>query len=265
MHDLTPAEAYVGTAHTEGVTFVRRYLMHDGTYETNPETKPGLPIAHESEADTELRTIRFDRENAKDVLLVNYQTHYHGTFEKEISADFVHVVREAVEKDLDVHFAYHNGASGNLNFKSALGEKKYRTLEKASLAIAETMKEAVAGEEKAQLSDIQIAHNEYMGTNRDGNPSRVPFFAFTCGDLGFVSAPYEMFDTNGKEVRDASPCKMTFVCAYTNGSKGYIPSALAVPHGAYEVESTKYKKGSGEEFAQEMIRLLKACKEKKTR
>ena len=82
------------------------------------------------------------------------------------------------------------------------------------------------------------------------------------GDIGFAAAPYEMFDTNGKEIRKGSPCKMTFVCSLTNGYMGYVPSALAYPHGAYEVDISKFAPGSGEEFAQELVRMLKACKDK---
>ena len=52
--DLDTAEAYVGVSHTEGITFVRRYV------------KTGNSLNYESQADTELRTIRFDRQNKKD-------------------------------------------------------------------------------------------------------------------------------------------------------------------------------------------------------
>ena len=36
-----------------------------------------------------------------------------------------------------------------------------------------------------------------------------------------------MFDTNGTQLRSASSFKMTFSCAYTNGSKSYMPSAAS--------------------------------------
>ena len=88
----------------------------------------------------------------------------------------------------------------------------------------------------------------------------IPFTAIACGDLAFVGAPYEMFDTNGQEVRAASPFKTTFVCSLTNGSFGYVPSALAVPHGSYEVVITYFEYGSAEEFVTEMVRLLNECK-----
>ena len=261
MHDLTPAKAYVGTAHTDGVTFSRRYLMDDGTYQTNPGGKPGVPVAYETQADTELRTVRFDRGDKKDVLLCNYQTHYHGSFPDSVSADWVHVIREYVEKEMDVHFAYHSGASANINFKSSLGDRKYPDLESASTHIAETVVKATQTEEKANLTSLQYETSLYDGRTTSGI-KKVNFSAFTIGDIGFVAAPYEMFDTNGQEVRAASPCKTTFVCSLTNGGFGYVPAAYAYPHGAYEVEITQFREGSGEEFAQELVRLLNACKGK---
>ncbi len=264
MHDLTPTDAYIGTAHTDGVTFSRRYLMDDGTYQTNPGGKPGIPVAYETQADTELRTVRFDRGDKKDVLLANYQTHYHGSFSDSVSADWVHVIREHVEKEMDVHFAYHSGASANINFKSSLGDRKYPDLVSASTHIGETVVKAASAEEKVQLSSLQYETSLYPGRVSAGGTKDVNFSAFTIGDIGFVAAPYEMFDTNGQEVRRDSPCKMTFVCSLTNGGFGYVPAAYAYPHGAYEVEITQFQEGSGEEFAQEMVRLLKACKDKES-
>jgi hypothetical protein len=109
---------------------------------------------------------------------------------------------------------------------------------------------------------LQHEASYYPGRSKNGGTLEVRLYAFTIGDIGFVSAPYEMFDTNGKEIRAASPCKMTFVCAYTNGHMGYCPSALAYPHGAYEVEVSPFANGSGEEFAGELVRLLNVCKAK---
>jgi hypothetical protein len=85
--------------------------------------------------------------------------------------------------------------------------------------------------------------------------------AISFGDIAFVCAPYEMFDTNAKEVKDASPFKTTFVCAYTNGHYGYIPSALAIPHGQYEVYKCFFTEGTGEIFSNAMIDALKKAKE----
>ncbi len=305
--DLAPAEAYTGVSYTEDITFVRRYLKTNGKYETNASSDV---VAHESEADNEMRVIRFEREGKKDVVMVNYQTHYGGSPaipRDQYSADFVHTFREAAEKELNCHFAYHSGASGNLNFRSAIpGEKKYDNFIDATEGLMLTAKDAIAKEEKVTTGPIRSAFSPYVATTikdseerlahakeinslrnagknfqglltqygfaskyeatavimRKGlgdNPT-IPFTAISCGDIAFVSAPYEMFDTNGQEVRAASPFKSTFICSLTNGSFGYVPSALAVPHGSYEVITSYFEYGSAEKFAAEMIRLLNECK-----
>lgn len=253
--DLSPAKAFSGTGHSEGVTFVRRYLMADGTYVTNPSS--GTAIAHESEADTEMRVLRFEREGKKDVIMVNYQTHYHGSFAKEVSADFIHPFREEMEADLNCHFVYHNGASGNLNFQSAIkGERKYPGLENATHALVEVAQKANESATPIETGPIFTEASHYQSV---GNPE-VRFYAFGMGEIAFCSAPYEMFDTNGKWIRENSPYRLTFVCAYTNGHMGYCPSALAYPNGAYEVGGTPFREGSGEEFATEIVRLLNECR-----
>ncbi len=264
LHDLTPAETFVGTAHTEGITFVRRYLMDDGSYR-GIDTPAGsrVHVSHETEADSELRTIRFAREGKKDVLMVNYQTHYGGSFSDSISADFIHLVREQTEQELDCHFAYHSGAGANLSFVSNIpGKRLYPNIETASPAIVQTVKNAVAAEQAAQTGKIVGIWEEYHATAKGNWKKVIPFSAITCGDLGFIAAPYEMFDTNGQEIRAASPCKTTFICTLTGGGFGYVPSALAFPHGGYEVNNCQFVEGSGEEFAKEFVRLLNECKNK---
>ncbi len=312
LRDLDEAEAYVGKAYTDRLTFVRRYKLASGKFQTNPSaSQADKPVAHESEADNELRTIRFDRKNKKDVLLVNYQTHYGGatgTYRGQISSDFVGNFRDSAEKELDVHFSYHSGASGNLNFNSAIpGEKKYESWIDANKEFMDVTRVALQNEEKVNVGKIRSSISYYQGTVLKDSPERVAqaqevaahpedseqykdllkkynlsskrwvnaiitrnngmgekselvFIAISFGDIGFATAPYEMFDQNGKEVREGSPFKTTFICSMANGSNGYIPTTFAFPHGAYESMVTRFVQGSGEEFAGEMIRLLKECK-----
>ena len=307
LRDLTPAKAFAGVSHTDGITFVRRYLMPDGSYQTNPTA---TVLAHETEADNELRTLRFQREGKKDVLMVNYQTHYGGATSKypnQISADFIHPYRIRAEKDLNCHFAYQSGAGGNLNFNSSIeGERKYGDFVAAIDGFMIATKDAIAKEEAIATGKI-VAKGEFynakviqdsperiqhaqevaflshdasaqsiliskygFASKREANAviARAEFgetkelllTAITCGDIAFTGFPYEMFDTNGQEVRAASPYKMTFVCSLTNGSYGYIPSALAYPHGGYEVYSTRFVEGTGEELVADMLRILNSCK-----
>ncbi len=307
LRDLAPAEAFAGVSHTDGITFVRRYLMESGKYQTNPQ---GGAVAHETEADNELRTLRFKREGKKDVLMVNYQTHYGGAtsmYPHQVSADFIHPFRQTAEKELDCHFAYQSGASGNLNFNSEIpGERKYPNFVDAIEGLMISTRDAIEKEEAVATGKIVCQANAYEAKVIQDTPERiaqaeeitalshdaskqsmlvkqygfaskreatavetragygetqgVPLTAITCGEIAFTGFPYEMFDTNGQEVRAASPYKMTFVCSLTNGSFGYIPSAFAFPHGGYEVYVTRFESGTAEELVAEMVRLLNVCK-----
>ncbi len=313
VRDLTPAQAYVGTSHTEGLTFVRRYFREDGSFTSihYRETSNSPIVRHETDPDTEMRTLRFDREgDAKDVLMVNYQTHYgsaESIWPNQMSADFVHQFREQAEKNLDCHFSYIAGAGGNLVFNTRIaGERKYPTIVEGAVHMLDVAKQAIASEEKASTGTIQTAAVMYKGAhNHDYDPDLVnkarsitnaetrsaeqqklidqygfhsryqasgivagmnadytefPLVAISCGDLAFCAFPYEMWDINGKEVREASPFKTTFISSLTNGSVGYIPAAVSFPNGGYEVYSCRFRPGCGEEFAQEMVRLLNQCK-----
>jgi len=78
----------------------------------------------------------------------------------------------------------------------------------------------------------------------------------SLGDLAFVGAPYEMFDTNGMQIKWGSPYPTTFVCSCANDYVGYIPSAYAYKHGCYEADCTPIAPGTGEDLAMEFIRML---------
>lgn len=270
IRDLTPAKAFGGTALLEeGVTFVRRYLLKDGTYKTNPGSSSA--VAHETEADREMRVIRFEREEGLDVVMVNYQTHYGSIgslYPDSVSADWVHPFRESAESELDCHFAYINGAGGNINFQSAIpGERKYENVELAIPSFIKTMKECIAAETPLETGKIQSVLSVYEGKGWDGT-SRQPtgkireltFRAVTIGDMAFAGAPYEMFDMHGVQIREQSPCKMTFISAYTGGRNSYVPHAEGYEHGAYEANVAFFVPGSGEEFVAELLRMLNLCK-----
>ncbi len=175
LRDLTPAQAYVGTGHTDSLTFVRRYLLRNGKYQTNPAK--GTAAAHESVADNELRTLRFEREGTRDVLMVNYQTHYGGAtsmYKNQLSADFIAPFREAAEKELDCYFVYHSGASGNLNFNSVIeGERKYPNFIEAIDGFMLATREALSKEEKVNTGKIVAMQDDYVATVMHDSEERV--------------------------------------------------------------------------------------------
>jgi hypothetical protein len=255
------------TTMEEGITFVRRRIMTDGKVEINYSAANGA-VAYEHAPDLELRTLRFDRGDKKDVLLINYQTHYWGVPSECLSADWIHPFRETVEKDLDVHFAYVNGAGGNQNFNGAFGDQKFSRFQDTIPSFMTAVKASMAEETEAALGNITFAHSacEYDMINEthdgpNGTKRKMNLWAVGFGDIGIAAAPYEMFSINGQEIRAGSPYPMTFVSAYTNERNGYVPSAISYPYGGYEVVlGTACAPGSGEVFAQELVRLLGECK-----
>ncbi len=305
LRDLTPAKAYAGEGATENFAFVRRYLQPDGNYITHGNKSS---VKHETDADRSLRTVRFEREGKKDVLMTNWQSHYMGGIEKgKLSADVFGNFRDLAEKELGCHFAYFSGSGGNLNFNSPIpGEKTVFDRDAAAKEFVQAVKIALQGEKEVQTGKICAASSTYYGTVFHDSPERVAqakeiakagrdtaqgkaliakygfdskyaatavvtrselgetqdmrFYAVSFGDIAFSTAPFEQFDTNGQEVRAASPFPVTFTLSITNETYGYVPSALAYPHGGYEVGQAKFVAGSGEEFAREQIRLLGECK-----
>ena len=309
--DLALTEAYMGTADTTGLAFVRRYLLADGTYQSVNSNNPSTAdeVAHETEADPEMQIIRFVREgDKKDIVIANWQAHAahaYGENQRAISGDFVYWMRKGIEEENDVHFAYFQGGAGNINLHSYVNNVTGRYV-KVGKELAKRCNEALGGLEKIKLGKISSATSDCkvqifddgeelsqaaldilegrnkvelmkkydITINEAGsiwtrhkflmdNPSgyvELPLFAISFGDVSFVSAPYEMFDTDAMAVKDASPFKTAFVCAYTNGHYGYIPSDLAYPHGDYEVYKSYFVEGTGGILSGKMIEMLKSLK-----
>ena len=313
LDDLTPTTAEIGTAQTPNMNYVRRYYMKDGsTHGIGMPKNKSEYDRHETEADTELQVIRFNRENARDIVMVNWQAHAAhavGILTNHITADFIHNFREGSEEKYDVHFAYFQGACGNINFTSNVhGSKSYLLIGKE---LVDILGEALQNMTPVKLGSISSHKKEYTATidhsmdkfyehaintrndfneyietygkemsndelysnygffskyhfyaiitrHNSGETLNIPISAISFGELGFASTPYEMFDTNGMQVKDGSPFKMTFMCAYTNGSYGYVPSAAVYDNGGYEVYSTRFIKGTGDDVANELINMLKS-------
>lgn len=118
MEDRQPAKLYFGSRQVENMTFVRHYLMNDGSYAgaNFGSFKSGIK-RHLWPADEQLQMLRFVRKNARDIVMVNWQSH--GTFvghpaEGVLSADYIAPLRNHFEGLTGCHFAFYQGACGNL-------------------------------------------------------------------------------------------------------------------------------------------------------
>ena len=127
--DLAPATMSTASAETQGLNFVRHYRMEDGSVigAQNIINLSGMAITgHATKADPELRLLKFDREEKKDILLANFQTHPHRSASVTmnlITPDLVGIFREELENALDLQVVYFTGAAGNINPVSLIKEE----------------------------------------------------------------------------------------------------------------------------------------------
>lgn len=86
----------------------------------------------------------------------------------------------------------------------------------------------------------------------------MPISAYRIGDIGWTSAPAELFDGLGEMIRAESPFKLTFTQGYTDANTfGYMPYSAAYDYGCYEACNTKFEQGAGELCAQQFVEMLK--------
>ena len=278
LYDLTPATVAYGQAETHDLSYVRRYVNKiTGEYlgkNLSAGQDPNV-VAHESEEDEVLQVIRFEREgDKKDVVLVNWQCHPTapgGEGDTRVSADYISTVRIQAEADYNVLISYHQGAAGNLAQTGYLAGDRNNSADYLGQGkeIAAVVGEALQNTTPVQGGKIEAVKTTYQGTYKEailsGKQTKaygtdIPLYTITCGDLAFCSIPGELHDSLGKNLREASPYKATFLCGYSNGMNGYIPASFAFPNGGYEVDQTHYVVGTGEALIQTHLDILNARK-----
>ncbi len=95
-----------------------------------------------------------------------------------------------------------------------------------------------------------------LNKSRKGEYNPFELSAISIGDIGFAVAPYEMFNDTGVQIKNGSKFRLTFVCAYSNGSEGYIPTEKAFSHGGYEVTYCAYAPDTATKIGDTLVGLL---------
>ncbi|MBQ3252465.1 MAG: hypothetical protein IJB02_04410 [Oscillospiraceae bacterium] len=130
--DLAATEVYYGSTMTEGMAFVRHYLLSDGSYAGSNfgNFKNGEILDHSTEADGELQLVKLMRKDKKDILLMSFPAHATfngGSAQTKLSADFPGITRAYVEEHADVLAAYFIGAAGDQISRSSIeGEGRFQ-------------------------------------------------------------------------------------------------------------------------------------------
>ena len=112
-------DATMSTATTEvaePIAFVRRYFTDTGVVKSNPNTDICTIVKRCAEADNSVRLVRFHREGANDVAIINFSTHPDVISGNKWSADWPGFTRRFVEEDIGgVSTIFFTGTQGDSN------------------------------------------------------------------------------------------------------------------------------------------------------
>lgn len=264
LADRKPAQMKIATEETENMNFIRHYIMNDGTVagDNFGDHSSGY-AAHVTDPDRQMQLVKFTRTGGQDVVLANFQTHPHRagrTIYNKISSDIVGVMRSNVESQMNCKFAYFTGASGNVNPSSKL-ETENITDDYIEQGQALAAYAVGASYTSAQTGKVEITGEHYAAKSKSAGASAAPLeaYAFTIGDVAFVTAPYEMFSINGQQIKHGSPFSMTFVATCANAGNGYMPSYEGFGYHSgtsYGGSRTRYARGTGEEMVSRYLLML---------
>ena len=114
--DLKPAKMGTAVGHAPDVAFVRLFRMKDGTARTNPGKGNPDILCPIGDVDDRVNVLRFHREGAEDLVLVNFSNHPDTIGGCGISADWPGFLRRSFEKAVDgTRCIFFNGAQGDVN------------------------------------------------------------------------------------------------------------------------------------------------------
>lgn len=318
MADRKEAEILAGQRQVPGMTFVRHYHMNDGTVAgPNSGSFASGVKSHITEADDQLQVIRFVRKDARDVVLVNWQCHATSASGFDLYAlqgDYIYSLRNHLEGLTGTHFAFFQGAAGNLVPSSKIpGEAAIehnvvlygRTMAEHVVACLQENMTPVAGgavdavnriyvgavdhsddhlatqaeealekytqhpvSEKKEASRMirEAGFNSFlhaMGIARRAKLAdtlSMELWALRAGEIGFISAPYEMFCSSGKYIKEHSPFQMTFVVSCSNESYDYMADDTTFQYDVYEVNTRRYGRGTAEKLAENFVEMLEELK-----
>ena len=289
IKDLSAAEMYAGSTMTEGLVYVRHYVLLDGTIGGPNFGNENAPRqSHVRDADAELQLVKFAREDKKDILMMSLGAHCTMNGQQTdlmLSADYPAPAREYIEgNDSDMLVAFFQGASGDQVPTSSVdpnsaGRTGYRDhgkkLAQYAIDALPTLK-AVEGEgigfanqkmtyatNKKDLDKTEGFNGRFeqkwIGIRKNLPATRdMVLRAVTVGNLGFVFAPYEMFGEQGKYIKDNSPLDLTFIATCGEGDNSYLASSTGgFAYNSYEAQVCYYAEGVAEQAAKDFVDILK--------
>ena len=292
--DLAPATAAAGYTQTEGFAFIRHYIMNDGSVSGSnfgAESDVVNRKAHAQESDGQMGLVHFKREGKKDVILVNFGVHptFNGDGgDKMISADFPSPLRDYVAEEMDAHVAYFTAAAGDQVRKSTLAglskvtDKNYvkygELLGQCVIDALPTLTPIEGDSIRLINRDMTYATNKenldkrpdqlngpfeatWIGIRSELGPTRtMTIRTLAVGNLGFVSAPYEMMAEQGKYIKENSPFPTTVIMTCGEGDNSYVANIKGFEYNSYESQVCFYARGVAEQAAKDLVSMLEELK-----
>lgn len=122
-----------------------------------------------------------------------------------------------------------------------------------------------SNEVKAKVEEYGFSsYYEASGlVTRSGAPETdtITIHAMVLGDVSMTFAPYEMFSTQGKIIKEGTPYGMTFVVTCSEYHEGYMPNEIACEHNYYEYDIANFARGVGEQLSERFVEILKGIKD----
>ena len=218
LEDLAPARILIGRGEAKGISFIRRYLMKDGTTQTNPGVNnPNIdhPLG---KPDEQVQLVRFVRDGRKEIALMNFQCHPDVIGGTKCSADWPGLASRLLEKAFDgeIDAVLINGAQGDTNHiqtdvkKGEVVPRRYemskhmaRTIVGSVLQIwgkcvpvpagriAYAMRDVRIESNRGKPEDLPLAH-KYVELHKAGRASEIP--AKGMQNTTLVAGAYRMVE-----------------------------------------------------------------------
>lgn len=179
MADRSPATASIGSAKADGYVFVRHYELENGTYAgANYGNFDSSPIkGHVWEPDTQMQMVRFEREDKKDVLLLNFGCHatFNGSVSMlNLSADFPYPLRQYIEQNADVQVAYFMAAAGEQVPSTKIPEEDHGLDYKGfGQAVGKLVVDALGTMTPVNTGDINLVREDFTITVAKGDQEKL--------------------------------------------------------------------------------------------
>ena len=261
MENRKPAKIYMGINRPENLNFQRHYIHTDGSKAGSvSEARVSELLTQMEKSDNLMQVLKIVREGEKDVLMVNWQAHPLQISERDVlSPGSPGVMRRVLLDTYGVESIYILGGAGDVISKSYITSQNIAQNEdQHGELLAKAAMEAADNAVEAETGKIFYNEVDYV-LPFPGEVKSYKLGAWGFGDFGYVSEPFEIFQTNAIAVRDASPFKMTFFAEVSNGndSTGYTPDATACAYGCYEQGPMFTPEGTAEVLQEELTKMIK--------